>query len=48
MELITVNQPTTFARQLRYKSTKHVIDIVLCLLILPIDLPIMAICALAV
>ena len=48
MELITINQPNTFARQLRYQSIKRVIDVVLCLSILPLALPIMAICALAV
>ena len=48
MELITVNQTTVFARQLRYQPTKHVVDIALCLLILPLALPIMAICALAI
>jgi lipopolysaccharide/colanic/teichoic acid biosynthesis glycosyltransferase len=48
MEMMTINQPTLFARQLRYQSTKHVFDIMLCLLILPLALPIMAICALAI
>ncbi len=48
MELTSVNQPTIFSRRLRYQLIKRVIDVALCLLILPLALPIMAICALVI
>jgi len=48
MELMTINQPIIFPRQLGYRIAKRAMDIALCLLILPVALPIMAVCALAI
>lgn len=48
MELITINQPSIFPRRLGYRIVKRVMDIALCLLILPVALPLMAVCALAI
>ncbi len=48
MELVTINPPTTFPQKLGYRAVKRVMDVILCLLILPLALPIMAICALVI
>jgi lipopolysaccharide/colanic/teichoic acid biosynthesis glycosyltransferase len=48
MELMTINQPSIIPRRLGYRIAKRVMDIVLCLLILPVALPIMVVCALAI
>ena len=48
MELMTINQPTICPRRLGYRIVKRAMDIALCLLFLPVALPIMAVCALAI
>ena len=48
MELFVINQPRIFRRQLGYQPVKRIVDIVLCLLILPVVLLIIAICALLI
>lgn len=48
MDLIILNQPRVFPRQKEYLIIKRVIDITLCICILPIVLPIMVLCALAI
>lgn len=48
MELITINQPTVLPRRFIHHTVKRVMDVVLCLLILPLALPVMAACALAI
>ena len=48
MELMTINQPSIFPRRLGYRIAKRAMDVALCLLILPVALPIMAVCALVI
>ena len=48
MELMTINQPSIFPRRLGYRIAKRAMDVALCLLILPVALPILAVCALAI
>ncbi len=48
MELITINQPSIFPRRIGYQIAKRVMDIALCLLFLPVALPIMVVSALAI
>jgi lipopolysaccharide/colanic/teichoic acid biosynthesis glycosyltransferase len=48
MELMTINQPSIIPRRLGYRIAKRVMDVALSLLILPVALPIMAACALAI
>lgn len=48
MEMITINQPIIFPRRLGYRIVKRAMDIALCLLILPVALPLMAVAALAI
>jgi lipopolysaccharide/colanic/teichoic acid biosynthesis glycosyltransferase len=48
MEFLLIKQPRVIPRQLLYQSAKRVLDILLCLLILPLALPIMLICALVI
>ena len=47
MELITINQPTVLPWRYGYHRVKRVMDVALCLLILPFALPVAAVCALA-
>ena len=48
MELTIINQPRAFPYRRRYKVAKRLMDVVICLLALPVILPVMAICALAI
>ena len=48
MELVVINQPRFFPYRKEYQIAKRVIDVVLCLLLLPVTFPLMAICALAI
>ena len=48
MELVVINQPRFFPYRKEYQIAKRVMDVVLCLLLLPVTLPLMAICALAI
>lgn len=48
MELVIINQPRVLPYRRGYRITKRVMDVALCLLALPVALPLMAICALAV
>jgi lipopolysaccharide/colanic/teichoic acid biosynthesis glycosyltransferase len=48
MELVIINPPRVFPYRKGYQIVKRVMDVVLCLLALPVVLPLMAICALAI
>jgi len=48
MELAITNRPQVLSYQRTYQLTKRVVDIMLCLLVLPVALPLMAICVLAI
>jgi lipopolysaccharide/colanic/teichoic acid biosynthesis glycosyltransferase len=48
MELVIINQPRVFPYRRGYQIAKRVMDVTLCLLALPVVLPLMAICALAI
>jgi len=45
MELVIINQPRVFPCQRGYEIAKRMIDLAICLLALPVVLPLMAICA---
>jgi len=48
MELVIVNRPRVFPFRREYEIAKRMMDVVLCLVLLPVLLPIMFICALAI
>jgi lipopolysaccharide/colanic/teichoic acid biosynthesis glycosyltransferase len=48
MELVIINQPRVFPYRRGYQIAKRVLDVTICLLALPVVLPLMAICALAI
>ena len=48
MDFLLIKQPRVKPRQYLYLNTKRILDILLCLLILPLALPIVLICALAI
>ncbi|MFB0536330.1 MAG: sugar transferase [Anaerolineae bacterium] len=48
MDLVIINQPRVFPYRKAYQIAKRVMDVALCLLALPLALPLMAICALAI
>ena len=48
MELVIINQPRVFPYRREDRIAKRVLDVALCLLALPVALPLMAICALAI
>ena len=48
MELLIINQRRVFPFRKEYQIAKRVMDVALCLLALPVVLPVMAICALAI
>jgi lipopolysaccharide/colanic/teichoic acid biosynthesis glycosyltransferase len=48
MELVIINQPRVFPYRRGYQIAKRVVDVTLCLLALPVALPLMAICVLAI
>jgi lipopolysaccharide/colanic/teichoic acid biosynthesis glycosyltransferase len=48
MDLVIVNQPKVFPSQMGYQIAKRVMDVAICLLVLPLALPLMIVCALAI
>jgi lipopolysaccharide/colanic/teichoic acid biosynthesis glycosyltransferase len=48
MELTIINRPHAFPYRRRYHVAKRAMDVVICLLALPVALPLMLICALAI
>ena len=48
MELVIINRPRVFPYRRKYQIAKRILDVTLCLLALPLALPLMAICALAI
>lgn len=48
METTLVNQPRVFPRRKIQQAVKRLIDLALCILSLPLTLPLMAVCALAI
>lgn len=48
MEFMVIKQPRVFPNQTMYQNAKRVLDIALCLLILPFALPIMLLCGIAI
>ena len=48
MELVIINQRRVFPLRKEYQIAKRVMDVALCLLALPVALPLMAICAVAI
>jgi len=48
MDLVIINQPRVFPHRREYQIVKRVMDVALCLLAMPLALPLMAICALAI
>ena len=48
MDLEIINQPRVFPRQAGYQIAKRVMDVGLCLLALPLALPLMIICAVVI
>jgi len=48
MELVIINRPRVFPYRRKYQIAKRMLDMTLCLLALPLALPLMAICALAI
>jgi lipopolysaccharide/colanic/teichoic acid biosynthesis glycosyltransferase len=47
-DLVIINRPKVFPRQIGYQVAKRVMDVTICLLILPVVLPLMLLCALAI
>ena len=48
MELVVINQPRVFPYRREYRIAKRVMDVAICLLALPVALPLMVICAVAI
>jgi lipopolysaccharide/colanic/teichoic acid biosynthesis glycosyltransferase len=48
MDFELIKQPRVIPRQILYESAKRMMDILICLMILPVALPLMLICALAI
>jgi lipopolysaccharide/colanic/teichoic acid biosynthesis glycosyltransferase len=48
LDLIIINRPKVFPHQTRYQIAKRVMDVGLCLLLLPLVLPLMIICAMVI
>jgi lipopolysaccharide/colanic/teichoic acid biosynthesis glycosyltransferase len=48
MDLMIINKPQVFLYRKEYQIAKRVIDVALCLLAMPLVLPLLAICALAI
>ena len=48
MDIMIINQPRVIPHRVIYQTVKRATDIALCILSLPVALPIMAICALAI
>jgi lipopolysaccharide/colanic/teichoic acid biosynthesis glycosyltransferase len=48
MDLVIINQPRVFPYRKQYQIAKRVMDLALCLVAMPLVLPLLAICALAI
>ncbi|TEU14120.1 MAG: sugar transferase [Anaerolineales bacterium] len=48
LDLVIINQPRVFPYRRGYQVAKRVVDVALCLLVMPLALPLLAICALAI
>jgi lipopolysaccharide/colanic/teichoic acid biosynthesis glycosyltransferase len=48
MDLVIINQPKVFPYRKEHQIAKRVVDVALCLLAMPLALPLMVICALAI
>ena len=48
MDLVIINQPRVFPHRKEYQIAKRVMDVALCLLAMPLALPLVVICALAI
>ena len=48
MDLVIINQPRVFLYRKGYQIAKRVMDLALCLLAMPLALPLLALCALAI
>lgn len=48
MDLVIVNQPRVNPRRPRYQSAKRLVDFVLCMIGMPIMVPVLLLCALAI
>lgn len=48
MDLVLIKRPRVLPRQLAYQGAKRVMDFLICLAILPVALPLLLICALAI
>jgi lipopolysaccharide/colanic/teichoic acid biosynthesis glycosyltransferase len=48
MDLVIINQPKVFPYRKEYQIAKRVVDVALCLLAMPLALPLMVICVLAI
>jgi lipopolysaccharide/colanic/teichoic acid biosynthesis glycosyltransferase len=48
MDLVVINQPRVFLYRKGYQIAKRVMDLALCLLAMPLVLPLLALCALAI
>jgi lipopolysaccharide/colanic/teichoic acid biosynthesis glycosyltransferase len=48
MDLMIINQPQVFPYRKEYQIAKRLMDLALCLLAMPLALPLLAICALAI
>jgi lipopolysaccharide/colanic/teichoic acid biosynthesis glycosyltransferase len=48
MDLVIINQPRVFLYRKGYQIAKRVMDLALCLLAMPLVLPLLALCALAI
>ena len=48
MDLVIINRPRVFPCRKAYHIAKRVMDVTLCLLVLPLTLPLLTICALAI
>jgi lipopolysaccharide/colanic/teichoic acid biosynthesis glycosyltransferase len=47
-DLVIINEPKVFPHQTRYAIVKRVMDVGLCLLILPLVIPVMIVCAVVI
>jgi lipopolysaccharide/colanic/teichoic acid biosynthesis glycosyltransferase len=48
MEMMIINQPRVYPRRTGYQNAKRVVDLVLCLVLFPVVIPLFLLCALAI
>jgi lipopolysaccharide/colanic/teichoic acid biosynthesis glycosyltransferase len=48
MDVVIINQPRVFPHRVFYRTVKRAIDVALCILSLPLTIPIMVVCALVI